>query len=154
MHLETMLRIYFLENWYAMSDPMAEETLYASEAMRRFAGIELDDDCIPDETNILNFWHLLERRGLTEAIFADMHARIADKGITLRSGEWDDRGPQNLPLSAGRSAGGTTKSGLVRRLHLPADAPWIPLSRRQHGLVHSQGLGLADIERAGGRLLR
>ena len=47
MPLETMLRVYFLQNWYALSDPMAEETLYDSEAMRRFAGIELGDDRIP-----------------------------------------------------------------------------------------------------------
>ncbi|MEH6787536.1 MAG: transposase, partial [Paracoccus sp. (in: a-proteobacteria)] len=65
MLLETMLRVYFLQNWYALSDPMAEETLYDSEAMRRFAGIELGDDRIPDETTILNFRHLLERHGLT-----------------------------------------------------------------------------------------
>jgi len=64
---------------------MAEETLYDSEAMRRFAGIELGDDRIPDETTILNFRHLLERHGLTEAIFADVNAHLADKGITLRS---------------------------------------------------------------------
>jgi len=47
MPLEVMLRVYFLQNWYALSDPMAEETLYDSEAMRRFAGIELGDDRIP-----------------------------------------------------------------------------------------------------------
>ena len=41
MPLETMLRVHFLQNWYALSDPMAEEMLYDSEAMRRFAGIEL-----------------------------------------------------------------------------------------------------------------
>jgi hypothetical protein len=47
MPLKTMLRI-ILQNWYALSDSMAEETLYDSEAMRRFAGIELGDDRIPD----------------------------------------------------------------------------------------------------------
>ena len=65
---------------------MAEETLYDREAMRRFAGIELGDDRIPDETTILNFRHLLERHGLTQAIFADVNAHLVDKGITLRSG--------------------------------------------------------------------
>ena len=65
---------------------MAEETLYDSEAMRRFAGIELGDDRIPDETTILNFRHLLERHALTEAIFADVNAHLADTGIRLRSG--------------------------------------------------------------------
>lgn len=72
MPIKTMLRVYFLQNWYALSDPMAEETLYDSEAMRRFAGIELSDDRIPDEITILNFRHLLERHGLTEAIFAEV----------------------------------------------------------------------------------
>ena len=75
-----------MQNWYALSDPMAEETLYDSAAMRRFAGIELGDDRIPDETTIRNFRHLLERHGLTEAIFADVNGHLADKGITLRSG--------------------------------------------------------------------
>ena len=78
MPLETMLRVYFLQNWYALSDPMAEEILYDSEAMRRFAGIELGDDRIPDETTILNFRHLLERHGLTEAIFADVNAHLRE----------------------------------------------------------------------------
>lgn len=53
--------------------------------MRRFAGIELCADRIPDETTILNFRHLLERHGLTEAIFAEVNAHLADNGITLRS---------------------------------------------------------------------
>ncbi len=50
MPLATMLRIYFLQNWYALSDPMTEGTLYDSEAVRRFKAIELGDDLIPDET--------------------------------------------------------------------------------------------------------
>lgn len=60
MPKETMLRIYVRQNWYALSDPMAEEMLYDSDAMRQFAGIELGDGRIPDETTILNFRHLLE----------------------------------------------------------------------------------------------
>ena len=105
MPLETMLRVYFLQNWYALSDPMAEETLYDSEAMRRFAGIELGDDRIPDETTILNFRHLLERHGLTQAIFADVNAHLADKGITLRSGTLVDATIIDAPSSTKNKAG-------------------------------------------------
>ncbi len=65
---------------------MAEETLHGREAMLRFAGIELGGDCIPDETTILDFWHLLDRHGLTGANFAEVNAYLADKGITLTSG--------------------------------------------------------------------
>lgn len=105
MPLETMLRVYFLQNWYALSDPMAEETLYDSEAMRRVAGSELGDDRIPDETTILNFRHLLERNGLTEAIFADVNAHLADKGITLRSGTLVDATIIDAPSSTKNKAG-------------------------------------------------
>jgi transposase, IS5 family len=105
MALETMLRVYFLQNWYALSDPMAEETLYDSESMRRFAGIELGDDRILDETTILKFRHLLERHGLTEAIFADMNAHLADKGITLRSGTLVDATIIDAPSSTKNKAG-------------------------------------------------
>ena len=104
MQPETMLRVYFLQNWYALSDPMAEEMLYDSEAMRRFAGIELGDDRIPDETTILNFRHLLERHGLTEAIFAGVNAYLADKGITLRSGTLVDATIIDAPSSTKNKA--------------------------------------------------
>ncbi|PQO21777.1 IS5/IS1182 family transposase [Rhodobacteraceae bacterium WD3A24] len=105
MPLETMLRVYFLQQWYALSDPMAEEMLYDSDAMRRFAGIELGDDRIPDETTILNFRHLLEREGLTEAIFAEVNAYLADKGMTLRSGTLVDATIIDAPSSTKNEAG-------------------------------------------------
>ena len=69
---------------------MAEETLYDSEAMRRFAGIELGDDRIPDETTILNFRQLLERHGLTEAIFADVNGHPPCQGFCRWVSEADD----------------------------------------------------------------
>jgi len=105
MPLEMMLRVYFLQNWYALSDPMAEEMLYDSEAMRRFSGIELGDDRIPDETTILNFRHLLERHELTEAIFAGVNAHLTDKGITLRSGTLVDATIIDAPSSTKNKAG-------------------------------------------------
>ena len=86
MPLETMLRVCFLQNWFALSDPVAEESPCDSAAMRRFAGIEPREDRIPDETTILNFLHLLERHGLTEAILADLNAHLFEKAIALRLG--------------------------------------------------------------------
>ena len=72
--MERMLRIYFMQNWFNLSDPGAEDALYDSESMRRFAGVELAEDAIPDESTILRFRHLLERHHLTEAIFAEVRA--------------------------------------------------------------------------------
>jgi IS5 family transposase len=35
-----MLQIYFLQQWYQLSDPGAEEPLYDIQSMRAFAGLE------------------------------------------------------------------------------------------------------------------
>ncbi len=64
-----MLRIYFLQQWFQLSDPGAEEALYDSASMRKFVGIELGEEVIPDETTILNFRHLLEEHELTKRFF-------------------------------------------------------------------------------------
>lgn len=84
--LERMLRVYFLQQWFNLSDPQAEDSLYDSESMRRFAGIELSDDRIPDETTILRFRHLLEKHRLTEAIFAEIRELLEEKRLLVRSG--------------------------------------------------------------------
>ena len=84
--LEKMLRIYFLQIWLNLSDPGAEEAIYDSESMRRFARIELSEDKIPDETSILNFRHLLEEHELTKAMFEKINGMLEGKGLLLRSG--------------------------------------------------------------------
>jgi hypothetical protein len=77
--MERMLRIYFMQQWFNLSDPAAEDSLYDSESMRRFAGIELAEDTIPDESTILRFRHLLERHRLTEAIFAEVRNLLEER---------------------------------------------------------------------------
>jgi transposase, IS5 family len=72
---------------------------------RRFAGIELGDDRIPDETTILNFQHLLQRHGLTEAIFAEVNGHLSDKGTTLCSGTLVDATIIDAPSSTKNKAG-------------------------------------------------
>ncbi len=84
--LEQMLRIYFLQQWFNLSDPQAEDSIYDSESMRRFARVELGDDKVPDESTILRFRHLLERNGLTESIFEAVKELMAEKQLWLKSG--------------------------------------------------------------------
>jgi IS5 family transposase len=81
-----MLRIYFLQQWFNLSDPQAEDAIYDSESMRRFAGVELGDDVVPDETTILRFRHLLEKHGLTKGIFEEIAGLLEEKRLLLRSG--------------------------------------------------------------------
>lgn len=84
--LEKMLRIYFLQQWFNLSDPAMEDALYDIESLRRFAGIELGQDEVPDETTILNFRHLLERHGLTKKLFAKVATHLAEKKLLLQQG--------------------------------------------------------------------
>lgn len=99
MPLETMLRIYFLQQWFNLSDPAAEDSLYDIESMRRFCGIELSDNAVPDETTILNFRRLLERHQLTEAIFKAVNRLLADQHLLLKSGTLVDATIISAPSS-------------------------------------------------------
>jgi IS5 family transposase len=99
MPLERMLPIYFLQQWYGLSDPGMEDALYDSEAMRRFARIDLAADAIPDETTILNFRHLLERHRLTERIFERAKGYLSEKGLLVREGTIVDATIINAPPS-------------------------------------------------------
>jgi IS5 family transposase len=88
-----------MQQWYGLSDPAMEDALYDSESMRRFAGIDLEEDAIPDETTILNFRHLLERHKLTEKIFEKTQHYLSDKGLLLREGTIVDATIINAPSS-------------------------------------------------------
>ena len=83
--LETMLRVHLLQNWYALSDPGAEEALYEIESMRRFAKLSLNRP-IPDETTILNFRRLLEQYGLAPEILKCVNALLSRKGLMCKQG--------------------------------------------------------------------
>jgi IS5 family transposase len=84
--LEKMLRIYFLQQWFELSDPQAEDAIYDSESMRRFAGVTLGEDVVPDESTILRFRHLLEAHQLTEGIFALVRELLEARGLLLKAG--------------------------------------------------------------------
>jgi IS5 family transposase len=84
--LEKMLRIYFLQQWFNLSDPQAEDAIYDSESMRRFARVELGDDVVPDESTILRFRHLLEQHRLTATIFEAVRDLLEERRLLLRAG--------------------------------------------------------------------
>jgi IS5 family transposase len=97
--LERMFRIYCLQQWYNLSDPGAEEALYDSLTMRRFAGVCTDADVIPDETSILNFRRLLEVHKLTEQLFGAINSYLSEHGLILGKGTIVDATIINAPSS-------------------------------------------------------
>jgi transposase, IS5 family len=84
--LERMLRIYFLQQWYALADEALEDALYDSQALRNFAGIELNRDPVPDATTVLHFRHWLERHDLTGVLFDEVGAMLEERGLLMRQG--------------------------------------------------------------------
>lgn len=86
MPLERMLRIYFLQQWYGLSDPEAEDAIYDRRSFQDFLGLDPATDKVPDETTILNFRHLLEDHGLQKEFFARINAHLEKAGLRLQRG--------------------------------------------------------------------
>ena len=97
--LNRMLRIYFMQQWFQLSDPGMEDALYDSESMRRFAGIELGHDPVPDETTILKFRHLLEQNNGTQELFSEVQRYLQEKGLVIREGTIVDATLIDAPTS-------------------------------------------------------
>ena len=81
-----MLRIHFLQHWFNLSDPAVEEALYDSRAMRRFVGIDLGREPVPDETTVCRFRHLLEAHNLGDQLFALIAQYLEDNGLKVSTG--------------------------------------------------------------------
>lgn len=94
---DIMLRVYFMQQWYSLSDPSMEDSLYDIESMRRFAGIDIES--IPDETTILNFRHFLERHRLTAKLFEISTQYLSERGLLLREGTIVDASIISAPSS-------------------------------------------------------
>jgi transposase, IS5 family len=97
--VERMLRIYFLQQWFNLSDPAVEEALYDSAVMRDFAGIDLGQEPVPDETTVCKFRHLLERNDLGGRIFARVNEHLQSKGMRVSAGTIVDATIINAPSS-------------------------------------------------------
>src|SRR6476620_10042964 len=87
--VERMLRIYFLQQWFNLSDPAVEEALYDSLAMRRFVHIDLGREPAPDETTVCRFRHLLEVHDLGQQLFDEVQRHLGVEGT--ESGHRHDR---------------------------------------------------------------
>lgn len=84
--LEVKLRIYFMQQWYNLSDPAMEDALYDIESMRRFAGLDLETDAMPDESTICKFRHLLEIHGLSTALFDTSTDYLKEHDLFINQG--------------------------------------------------------------------
>ncbi len=151
--LATMLRIYFLQQWFNLSDPGAEEALHDSRAMAQFVGVAPGIDTIPDETTICKFRRRLEDHDLPAQLFAAVGALLEAKGLFVRSGTIVDATIIDAPSSTKNAtktrdpAMRQTKKGnqwyFGMKIHIGTDT---------QGLVHSlctTNAAAADITQLG-----
>lgn len=142
-----MLRIHFMQQWFALSDPGMEEALHDMPVMRAFAGIDAGEDAIPDETTILNFRHLLEAKGLAAMIFGEVTTLLTEQGLLLRQGTLVDATLIAAPSSTKNAEGKRdpemtqTKKGnqwhFGMKAHIGVDA--------ESGLVHTVACTTAKV---------
>ena len=97
--LEVMLRIHLMQNWNSLSDEAMENELIDIACIRRFAGIDLVTEDIPDATTILAFRHFLEKHHLGERIFQVVVEHLSKKGLLLREGTVVDATIIHAPTS-------------------------------------------------------
>ena len=137
--IETMLRMYFLQIWFSLSDEMTEESIYDSHSMRKFMRVSFGEEQTPDATTLLKFRHLLEKNNLCEKLFKDLTERLESNGFMMRGGTIVDATIIKAPSSTKNASGKRdpemhqTKKGnewhFGMKAHIGADAGT--------GLVHS-----------------
>ena len=84
--LERMLRMYFVQHWFNLADAACEDALLDSTALRRFVGIDLGRERVPDATTLLKFRRLLEKHKLGPALFAKVGEVLQAQGLKVGTG--------------------------------------------------------------------
>src|ERR1700678_2627276 len=97
--VERILRIYFLQQWFNLSDPAVEEALYDSAVMRSFVGIDLGREPVPDETTVCKFRHLLEEHRLGGQMLEAVNLHLQNQGVRVTTGTIVDATIIHAPTS-------------------------------------------------------
>ena len=145
--LERMLRIHFLQHWFNLADLSCEEALYDSASLRRFAGIDLGCEPVPDATTLLKFRKLLNTHKLGAALFAQVGQELQTRGFKVNTGTIVDATIISAPSST-KNADKTrdpemhsTRKGqqwyFGMKLHIGVDS--------QSGLAHSAVVTAANV---------
>jgi transposase, IS5 family len=103
--IETMLRMYLMQNWFNLSDEGIEDSIYDSYAMRCFMHIDFMVEQVPDATTLLKFRHLLEEHHIGESIFSDVKKRWESAGLIMHGGTIVDATIISAPSSTKNATG-------------------------------------------------
>ena len=100
-----LLRVHFLQQWFALSDEAAEDALHDFQAHQAFAGIDHGPTGITDATTILRFRHLPGRHDLTVALLHEVNALLGEGGLMVRRGTLVDAKHARAPRSTKNRTG-------------------------------------------------
>jgi IS5 family transposase len=84
--LKRMLRIHFIQHRFNLADFACEEALYDCASLRRFAGIDLGCEAVPDAATLLKFRRLVETHKLGQQLFSEVGRVLQASGMKLKSG--------------------------------------------------------------------
>lgn len=145
--LERMLRIHFIQHWFNLADEACEEALYDSSSLRRFVGIDLGREPVPDATTMLKFRRLLNDNKLGEQLFAKVGEVLQQSGFKLKTGTIVDASIIGAPSSTKNADNARdpemhqTRKGqqwyFGMKLHIGVDS--------QSGLAHSAVVTSANV---------
>ncbi len=145
--LERMLRIHFIQHWFNLADEACEEALYDSLSLRRFVGIDLGREPVPDATTMLKFRRLLNELKLGEQLFAKVGEVLQQSGFKVKTGTIVDATIIGAPSSTKNADNARdpemhqTKKGqqwyFGMKLHIGVDS--------QSGLAHSAVVTPANV---------
>ena len=99
-NIETMLRMYLMQNWFNLSDAAIEDAIYDSYSMRNFMHIDFLTEQVPDSTTLFHFRHLLEKHGINDQIFAELSTILGNSGLIMHGGTIVDAAVTSAPSSA------------------------------------------------------
>jgi IS5 family transposase len=145
--LDRMLRMYFVQHWFNLADEACEDALLDSTALRRFVGIDLGRERVPDGTTLLRFRRLLEKHALGAELFAQVNQTLQDRGLKVGTGTIVDATIIGAPSST-KNANKTrdpdmhqTRKGqqwyFGMKMHIGVDS--------RTGLVHSAAVTAANV---------
>ena len=103
--LALMLRTYFMQQWFNLSDPGVEEALYESPVLRRLVGVDIGVAAPPDETTVCRFRHLLEKHDLGGQMLEAVNLHLETKGIRIATGTIVDATIVHAPSSTKNQSG-------------------------------------------------
>lgn len=95
--LETILRMYFLQIWFSISDEGLEDSIYDMDSFRKFLGVDLDS--IPDATVLCNFRKIVNDNKLGGKMLSLVNSMIEKNGLIMHGGTIMDATIHEAPKS-------------------------------------------------------